>query len=103
MYKARAVFPQGQSDITVTWTVRNQNEMYVLASNVAMKRSNKLYVKKRQEAEHSYKKNLNTVWHEIFAGSNFFAIFPNTFPQYANKNYRKHFPPSKIYPRVNIL
>ena len=34
------------------------------------------------------------------------AIFPaipqNTFPQYANKNNRKHFSLSKIYPRVNI-
>ena len=48
----------------------------------------------------------NTVWHEIFAGSNFcgFCDFfrdpQNKVP--GNKKYSKHFP-SKIYSRVNIL
>ena len=44
-----------------------------------------------------------TLWHEIFAGSNFFAIFPairkNKFPQI--KTIRNIFS-EKIYSRVNI-
>ena len=78
----------------------------VLASNAGMKHSNKLYVKKGKRQNILIKRT----W--IPCGTKFlrvliFAIFPairkNTFPQYANKNYRKQFSPSKIYPRVNIL
>ena len=46
-----------------------------------------------------YPNTINTVWHEIFAGSKFYDFFSDPQKQVpANKNYRKHFFPQEFTP-----